>query len=273
MKKYFISLFFCTVALCSFAQDSVLFSSSFLPEKIYTSKIIQETTTEISYQGSKEFLDKVTARGLKNPTVQVASSKIETRSTTGKQKSDLTFPLRIEYVHTESTPNAGSIPDGTMIYGHGKSGSTTVLDSIVSDKLDETMKKTFLITVQSMINQSLFPQRTIKVGDEFAIQTPLSIPIGTMKLEMEINTIYKLTSIVNQLANFEVAQTYTMKTAASLSNMNGTGKGNGKLIYDIKNRYNLGYQLQTQMDVTFSVEQFSIGMKTKSKFDQTSTVN
>jgi hypothetical protein len=183
------------------------------------------------------------------------------------------FHVTMKFIKTVSSDGKVAIPDGTVIYGKGTVSNMPTLDSIASTELSEEYKMGILQMLQSTFSQISFPERELKIGDEFAEQTPLSIPVAGMNIEMTIITNYKLVSIKNRVGNFEITQTYTLRINDSKFPISATGKGKGSLQYDIPNSNYSQYQIDTEIDINMKHEQFNLNIKSKSGFMQTTVIS
>ncbi len=274
MKKLIGLLIFLTQSLCNGqTQNSLTFKVQYKPETKYSSTIKQTSYSELTYSGSEEFLQKLNDKGVKNPTITNIESKIETVFKTGKSTDGINFPLTIEIVKTKSNDGKRVIPDGMLIYGHGSNGNMPTLDSIVSDGIKEEFKKTLLQAMQSTFSQLNFPERQVKIGESFSIESPLSIPIAGVTIEITMTTNYHLLRINNGIADFDVSQVYTLKTIIAKYTVNATGSGQGKLFYDVSNNYYLKYQTDNEMEMNLKLDQFDLNLKNKSGFVQTSEIS
>ncbi|HSY60621.1 MAG TPA: hypothetical protein VK796_02045 [Cytophaga sp.] len=266
MKKIFLVLV--TVSLFSFdrqhADDGFAFTTQLLPEKKYDQTIEQTSMAELTYIASKEFLQKLKAKGIENPTITNTNSVTESVVKTGQLNSDDRFPVTMEFVKTTSSDGKKTIPDGAIVYGHATTKTLPQFDSIVSDGLDAKMKSTILKTLESTFAQMALPERKVKVGESFSIKTPLALPIAGMNVEMDITTKYKLISVKNGMADFDITQVYTMKLNYSKYEIKGKGTGDGKLVYDIENSYNKKYSVNIDMTMGVKLDDFAIALKMKS---------
>jgi len=254
------------------AQNSLIFKIQYKPETKYCQTIEQTTFSEVTFSGSREFLQKLKEKGIKNPTLTNTISKIETVFKTEKSNDGLNFPITIEIVKTLNSDGKKPIPDGTLIYGHSSNGKMPVLDSIASDGISEEIKKSLLQAMQSTFSQLNLPERQVEIGKSFEVESPLSIPIAGITIEFNITTTYKLLSITNNIADFDVSQVYTMKTKLSNYSIKGTGGGKGKLLYDVTNNYNLKYQTNNEMQMSMKHDKFKLVLKTKTGSIQTSVI-
>lgn len=274
MKKLTLLLFLIAIQLgVAQTKDELQFKTQYNPETKYDQTIDQTSHYELKYSGTPEFIHKLKDKGIQNPTISDNHSLIESVFKTGKLTNNSYFPLTIEFLKTTSSDNKIIIPDGTIIYGKGTIGNMPTLDSIVSKGLTEELKKTMLQGIQATFAQLNFPERTVKVGDSFSIDSPLSIPIAGTNLDMTITTNYTLLSIKNDIADFDISQVYKMKTTITKYDMNGTGSGIGKLLYDIKNNFNLKYQIDIEMTANMKIEAFEFSILSKSGIIQTAKIS
>lgn len=243
------------------------------PETKYDQTMDQTSHLEMKYLGDPEIIQRMKENGMQNPMVMDNHSVIESVFKTGKLSENKDFPLTIEFVKTTNSNDKIVIPSGTIIYGKGTLGNMPTLDSIVSPGLDEAFKKSMLQTMQATFSQINIPERTVKVGDVFSIDTPMSIPMAGMQLEMTITTTYKLESIQKNIADFDISQVFKMKTNAGKFPMNATGTGKGKLVYDIVNNFNLKYQIDMEMSANAKIEKMELDITSKTGLIQTAKIS
>jgi hypothetical protein len=275
VMKNTILLLFLVATQFSIAQtqNELVFKIQYNPETKYDQTINQTTHVEMKYSAEPELIQKLKEKGIQNPTITDNHSVIESVLKTGKLTNKTYFPLTIEFLSTTNSNNKTQIPDGTIIYGKGTIGNLPTLDSIVSNGLSEEYKKTMMQTMQSFFSQINIPERKVKVGDVFALDTPLSIPIAGIQLDMTMTTNYKLISIKNNIADFDISQVYTMTTNSTKFNINLTGAGTGKLLYDVVNNFNLKYQTDIEMAANMKNEKFEIDIISKNTIIQTAKIS
>jgi hypothetical protein len=274
MKKSFLLLLVISIQL-SLAQtkNELVFKIQYNPETKYDQTLDQTSHLEMKYGGDPEFIQSLKDKGVQNPTVVDNHSVIESVMKTGKMTNKTYFPLTIEFLKTTNSNNKTQIPDGTIIYGKGTLDNLPTLDSIASNGLSEEFKKGILQTMQSFFTQLNIPERKVKVGDVFDLDTPLSIPLANIQMDMTITTTYKLLSIKNNVADFDVSQVYTMKTSTTKFPMNATGTGKGKLLYDVVNNFNLNYQIDMEMSANVKIEKIEFDIKSKTGMIQSAIIS
>ncbi len=274
MKNSFLLLFVISIQL-SVAQtkNELQFKIQYNPDTKYEQTLDQTSHLEMKYAGEADFMQTLKDKGVQNPTIVDNHSVIESVMKTGKLTNKTYFPLTIEFLKTTNSDNKTQIPDGTIIYGKGTINNLPTLDSITSKGLSEEYKKTIMQTMQSFFTQLNIPERKVKVGDVFDLDTPLSIPITGMQMDMTITTTYKLLSITNNVADFDISQVYTMKTNTTKFPMNATGTGKGKLLYDVVNNFNLNYQIDMEMTANMKIEKIELDIKSKMEMLQTAKIS
>lgn len=272
MKKILFAILL-ALPILNYAQSGKVldFKIGYAPEMSYHQIVEQSSETELHYIASLEILEKLKNQGVENPTLGKTLMLMESVFKTGKIAKDGYFPVTIEFLKSTNSDNKTIIPDGTLIYGKASASTMPKLDSIVAKDLDASFKSTLLQTMQSMFSQIALPESKLKIGESFTQETPLSIPIAGISFDMKITTIYKLISMTNQIANFDIEQKYTMNVLVSESQYNITadGGGTGKLIYDIPNHFSTGFKLDIGLNFDLKQDIFSLKVKSNSGFNQT----
>jgi hypothetical protein len=211
-------------------------------------------------------------KGVQNPTVMDKVSTTESILKTGTLTDGTQYPLSIEFVKSTSSDGKNIIPNGTVIYGRVSNGAMPLLDSVVSAGLTMEYKKTLLQAMQNTFSQLSFPEKKVKVGESFSIESPLSIPVAGVTIEMTITTTYTLLSVTNGIADINVSQTYTMKTNASKYTIKATGSGKGKMLYDDSIGTMVKYTMDTEMNADMKLEQYDLSIRSNNGFVQTTSV-
>ena len=276
MKKYLgilLPLLFAHLVSChSQSVDEVDFKVKYAPSHSYSQTLTQSSHSEVTYKGSKEYLDNLKDKGVSNPTITENSQEVKSVIKTGKQTNADKFPMTIEFIKSTSSSGKKDIPDGTKIYGHGSTDELPTIDSISSSEMTQEYKDAITQSMQSVFKQLDLPEKKIKIGEQFMRENPLSIPIAGVTIDMTITTIYKLVSIEHDSANFDISQVYTMKTDVTGHVIKATGDGKGKLIYDMKNNFYLRYQIDTNMNMQLTMDKFVLEVKSNSNFVQVTTI-
>lgn len=268
MKKIILILLVLTrFASYSQSSESIKFKISYNPETSYRQSMKQTTHVEMQYSGSEDYLKILKEKSINNPIIVDNDNNSELVIQTGKSTDNSNFPLTIEFVNSTSKNGIKVIPNGTLIYGHCSKDTLFTLDSIVSDGLEENFKTMFLQLIQKTMSQFIIPEKNVKVGESFFIENPLSIPIGGMKIEMNIITNYTLLKINNGIAEFDIFQVFKVISTMSDITNNSKGSGKGKLMYDIKENFSTKYQIETEMEMNMKLDNINLDLKTKTGID------
>ena len=273
--KNTLLLFLISFPIFSYGQSSKIldFKAGYSPETTYNQITSNASDYEVLYAGSEKFLENLKQNGVVNPTKIKNSFNLETLSKTGKSDKSGNFPITIEYLKSIDVNGKTIIPNGTLLYGKTSLSTMPQMDSIVSKGMEESFKNIIFQTVKSTFSQLVMPQKKLKIGESFVQQSPLTLPIAGINIEMVITTTYNLKSMNSKNAFFDITQTYTMKMSDSRFETNGAGLGKGDLIYDIPNHFITENTLVMDFNLDLKSTDFTLQLKSKSDFKQTSEVS
>ncbi len=246
MKKYFASIVLILLSATFLkAQESILFKIKMLPDHIYSSdmKMSMNMMMTAPLTGKKSTTKPKPAMDMKMESASVNINE------TGSARSDGSFPFTM----TMKKLSAKMIMNGKetdmpgkqaeqKFYGVCTRGGKLNIDSIPGIKVTDSVKKAMLQTIKKAILNVDFPARKLKVGDTFTLKTPLDLPIMGASAKMMSVRNYKLVSIQNDKAYFNVAYTIAMDMNMKKGNMDMQGSGTEKLIYDINKNFAVGQQ-------------------------------
>lgn len=252
-------------------QDRLTFKINYQPEKNYRQKIERSSETVVKYSGTAKSLKKLKEMGLKNPTIISRKAQSEAVLKTGKSDG-LYFPVTIEYVKASSSDGKPEIPCGSVFRGKCTESDLPMLESVSLNGIDQATKDGLIKSLQNLFSQFAFPKEELKIGQEFSIEKPFTIPMEGSTVEMRLTSKYKLVSITNGIANFDIQQEYVMEPTLMDNSFHGNGKGQGQLVYDIRNTIFLSYALHTELDLTKKLDSFEFVLTAKSSFTQTTTL-
>lgn len=253
-------------------QDSLTFKIRYQPGKIYNHSADRTLNSLIKYSGSEQSLLKLKSMGIQNPTFSNRKSHTEWVLKTGELMDETNFPASVEYAVTVSTDGETAAPVMASFYGKFLNDNLPVFDSIVSLGLFEEEKQTLLQSLQSTFTQLSFPERRVKIGEQFSIDSQTSIPMEGSTLDMEVTTTYQLTRIEKGLAHFDISQKYVLLPQLLDNSLKGTVSGKGQLVYDIANTIVLNYTLDTEMEIRKKLDSFEFELKASSGIIQTTSL-
>jgi len=282
MKKYlFVSFFILSVSFAR-AQDGVIFKIKFLPSHTYliATNVSGVLTTDLS--ANKDLAEKLASKGIMQPLVANVQFDNKSTATTGALSADNSFPVTMVKGGTPTiniTINGKQIPipipktTEFKFYGHVGADGKLNLDSVGGKKLDDSTAAPIKKMMNSMMGAVNFPDHPIKVGESFTQTVPFNLPMASKGMAMNINVIYKLTSISGDNAYFDIAQVLDMKLDLKNINLSLTGNGSGKMVYDIKNNYPSSSSSDMKMFVTVKSDKINAVATAKISTNTTYQIN
>ena len=270
MKKIFSVFLLLALFSCSKPNkpEGLILKVQFQPEKTYSISTIRGTETVISYSGEDIAMRKLKSMNVKNPTISKVRTKTDTELATGKSSEDKSCPVSLTYKKVISLDGKNEITEGTVIQGEIEGEGLPTFNKVVSEKLDFNQKSQLLQTVQNTFGQFDFPEQRLKIGDQFSIDRPVSMPMEGSTIEIVVTTNYKLLTIKNTLAQFELIQTYLMTPKTMDNSFTGKGSGKGQLSYDIENCLITDYSIRTELEMNKKLDYYEFDLKTINEFSQ-----
>lgn len=248
--------------------EGLILKVEYQPEKTYRITTIRGTETVITYSGQGIAMRKLKSMKIKNPTISKVRTKTEADLVTGKSSADSSFRVSLTYQKIMSLDGKNDIPEGTLVQGEIKNKSLPAFNKVVSNTLGIDQKIRLLQTVQSTFDQFRFPEQRLKPGDQFSIDRPVSMPMEDSTIDIVVTTSYKLLSIKNDQAQFELSQSYTMTPTMLDNSFTGSGSGKGQLSYDIPNGLITGYSVKTELKMHKELDYYGFDLKTTNEFSQ-----
>jgi hypothetical protein len=242
------------------------------PESKYLISMIRGTETVITYSGQPIAMQKLKSMNIKNPTISKVKTKNDTELVTGARLKDKSYPATLIYKKTKSLDGQNEIPEGTFVYGTIKNGHLPAFQAIASDLLDVDQKSQLMKMVTNTFEQFDFPEKQLKIGEQFSMDRPVSLPIEGSVIETVITTTYKLLGIKNGTAQFSISQTYLMSPKMMDNSFKGIGKGNGELTYSMNDSIVTDYNIKTELDMNKKLDYFEFDLKTINEFSQTTQI-
>ena len=194
---------------------------------------------------------------------------------TGSAKPDNFFPIALSYKNIVSTKtlNGNETPDapnpllGQTIYGRYSLDGKMQIDSMSGKSMDDQFKNSIKTVIDNLVNQIHFPDKPLSIGETFTQQVPFNLPLGGMNMQFNIQIIYKLISIDKESAYFDIDESlnFDMSTQKDGKTMqgDGTGKGDGKLVYNIAN--NFPTSMNTNLNFNFKMQTGALTIIAKAK--------
>lgn len=271
MKKPIAILFLITLFSCSTPPkpEGVILNVQFQPEKTYSITTIRGTETVITYSGQEIAMRKLKSMSIKNPTISKVRTKTDVELVTGKSSADSSFQVNLTYKKIMSLNGKNEIPEGTVVQGEIKGEELPAFNRVVSNTLSIDQRIQLLQTVQNTFEQFKFPEQRLKIGDQFSVDRPTVMAMESSTIAIVVTTTYTLLSIKNDIAQFELSQSYLMTPKTMDNSFNGTGSGKGQLNYDIANFLITDYSIKTELEMNKKLDYYEFDLKTSNEFSQT----
>lgn len=275
MKKYYVLILAVMLICCAKPPvDSLALKVLYHPETIYNYSSEQTLKTVITYSGKEKSLNELKKRGIQNPTMFNKKSTTTALIKTGKLNKDHNdFPIKVEYVSEIINNGIKAEPVNATFHGKCAMDSIPVFDVAAANGLDKSSKMILLGSWQKSFSQLPFSSQMLKVGEELVTRTPSSIPMEGSEIEMLVTTSYKLISIKNSIADFDISQQYALNPKLMDNSFQGTVKGQGHLQYDMEHSIVVNYTLDTEMALTKKLDSFEFHLKTNSHLLQKTSLS
>ncbi len=266
MKKLlYLPLFF--LALQLRAQQNVVFKIKYLPSHVYAGTITLGLDFKVNLSGDTAVLAKLATQGLTPPIAAKMDMKMEGTSKTGAVTANKDFPISMGYkfdgLSMELNGNSIPIPteklgDGVNIYGHVGLDGKIRADSIGGKKMTDTSQEKVAKMMNAIQKQINFPPHPMKIGETFTQDMPLNIPMAGQNIDINSQVIYKLVSITDGNANFNVQQSMNMSIPIAGATINMKGAGTGKMVYSIKDNFATDYSSNVNLTITGQIKTLKI---------------
>jgi len=254
------------------ASDGLLLRVQYQPETKYLISTIRGTETTIYYSGQEIAMQKLKSMNVQNPTIRNARTKTETLLLTEKKLTGNKLPVSLKYLKTTDLNGNTEIPDGTMVFGEILNDQPPVFIAVASNIFNRDQQKQLLEIVNSSFDQFKFPEKKLKRGEEFSIDNPVTMPMEGSVINTIITTTYRLISITNGIAEFDIIQSYAMTPQLMDNSFIGSGFGKGNLSFDIENRLISKYYLKTDLIINKKLDYFEFDLKTTNELSQTTQI-
>lgn len=249
-------------------HEGLILRVQFQPEKTYSISTIRGTETVITYSGEDIAMQKIKSKNIKNPTISKVKTKTDAELVTEKSFSGTSFPVTLTYKRIMSLDGKNEIPEGTVVQGEIKGEKLPTFSKVVSGTLDFDQKERLLQIVRSNFEQLDFPEQRLKIGDQFSVDRTSTMPMEGSEIEMVTTTTYKLLSIKDNMAQFELSQNYLMTPKMMDNSFTGSGSGKGQLSFDIANFLVTDYSIKTELVMNKKLNYFEFDLKTINEFSQ-----
>ncbi len=261
MKKLFILGAACLFAQGVLAQQAIKFSMSYLPSKNYA------ITYKMDMDMNMTVGDETAAKAMKDagqPTGMLMKMNMDMTAdmTTGaqKNKTDVPFVMSYKNVGINMSMNGQNVPipqtdlKGFNFEGYYSNATKKLkIETIQGNAADPAKTAAAEAQLAQIFNQYNFPDTTLKIGDSFEQNMPLSVPTAGGNADVMTKIKYTLKEVKGNQAIFDMNQVLDMNMDLPQGGgqmvMKGTGTGN--MIYDTVIKFPVSSTIS--MDFTYKM--------------------
>ena len=260
MKRIFaVGCLLILVNLHAFSQNGFEFKYNFKPNKIYTQTIDLKENTEILYLGDSAFNAKLKQHKLQKQQTSEDVQHFETIISTDSLVHDSIFKLTLEFIKTLENNNP-ILSSGTKLFAHCNTVKfQPFVDSVSVLAKSKNNDQAIIEISKSAILNIDFPKTPLSIGKSFFKTYPVPIALSEdVQFIVNVGTGYKLLSIDNGIALFEIKQIYKINLGQSKIPATITGEGKGNLLFDMNENYYTKYELNTKLIYKVKKEKYTV---------------
>jgi hypothetical protein len=162
---------------------------------------------------------------------------------------------------------------GVSIYAHVSPDGKMMADSIGGAKATDTSQAHISQMLRSIQKNIKFPDHPMQIGETFTEDMPINIPVAGNSLSAESKVIYKLISVANGNANFDVTMSMDMTLPVAGASIHMAGTGTGSMVYSIANNFATAYNTKFNMTVDGDIKTLKINATAVMDMGYNYTVN
>ncbi|MDB5091384.1 MAG: hypothetical protein JWR09_5378 [Mucilaginibacter sp.] len=263
------------------AQKSVLFKMKYLPNRTYTMGTSMTMNFNVDLSGNEDIIEKIKAEGFTQPIKANIAMSTSGNTKTGAPGADNVTPMimayKIEQISVKIGEKAIPVPlkanSQVSIYGHVGQDGKFKADSLNGNNLKDTSEKKITQIMNAIQNKIKFPEKPMHIGDTFTQEMPISIPMAENNGETNVKATYKLVSIANGNAYFDIIQNADVQINIKGVELKISGSGTGKLVYSIKNNFPLDYKTSLNLAIDGKINTLIIKGTAILDADYNNTIN
>lgn len=241
------------------AQKEVLFKIRYMPDQHYAMLMKMTMNMDMNMSGDSATMKQIKASGQTFPMLMVMESTTNGDIKTGRLTSGNKIPytMTLKAAPAKMTMNGQTMDVPTpatneTLFGNYTPDGKMSIDSIAGKKTDDLLKTTMSKLVENITANIQFPEKPMKIGDTFTQSIPMDMPMAGMAYKINCKAIYKLVSIANNKANFDMRYDISSDVAAGQGMaIKMAGDGDGNFIYDIPANY--ATSMLSNMNVKYSM--------------------
>ena len=281
MKKV-LYLILLLSAFTAQAQQNVAFKIKYLPNHSYDGTVTLGMVFHVNLSGDSAIISKIASQGITQPIAMNMNMKMSGNTKTGAVAAGQMFPITIKYKFDDMTAelNGNSVPiptdklgEGVSIYGHAGANGRIQADSIGGKKNADTSQENVKKLMNAIQKEIKYPDHPMQIGETFNQDMPMNIPVAGNNIDMDAKSVYKLVSIANGNAYFDVQQSMNMTIPVAGVTITIVGTGTGKLVYSIKDNFATDFSSNLSLKVNGNVKKLLIDATAQINAEYKYTIN
>jgi hypothetical protein len=267
-----MKLFLHTAVLLSLfvsaANAQYRFKTASHPGKTYVANMHTDADMIMDFEADEATLNSIKSSGLELPMkVKSVSDKTVTsvlakKTINGKLPFVMTFDKSSTVATMSGREMAQADPmNGLVLYGHLDEQGKYHTDSVANGPGPEFKAMMDKVIDQFQV-QTIFPERPLKIGDEFTDERPMDLPIaGGATMKMVIKSKYKLIKVEGDIATFDLIQDLTLALdMGEKGDAQLTGSGKGIMKFNMKDQYASNYDTNVDMKMKMKIKEMFMTM-------------
>jgi hypothetical protein len=282
MKKYFSVIALLVLSFSQLrAQEGIIFKIKYLPGHTYQTTTNLKMKVLVNLNGNKEVLDKLKSQGIKQPVNADVLIGFKGNINSGALSADNSFPVNIEYKIDTISVNANGrdlpIPQkenkDVKLYGHVTPDGQLKIDSANGKRANDSTEKKMQQMMNLIQKEIQFPNHPLKPGDTFTQGMPINIPVKGNDINVDAKVIYKLVSVSDGKAYFDMVQNLNVNFQMKKGTVNVTGNGTGKMVYSIKDNFPISTNGNFNMQIKANMDKLNVDGTATISTDHTAVIN
>jgi hypothetical protein len=282
MKKFYLLALIC-LPFALKAQNGVVFKIKYQPNKSYKMNVGLGMKITANVTGDPEILQKLKDEGITQPVMALLGLGVDATIKTGAAGSDNMMPMTMDFkidslnvlAAGKQVPIPPSATDKAFHFAGRVSPDNTsmTIDSVNGKKTNDSTQKSMKQMMSMVQRQIQFPTTPMKPGDTFTQNLPINVPVKGTGGNMQVNAsiTYKLNSISDGKAYFDVTPKFTMDFNMKKVAVNMSGTGTGKMVYSITDNFPVSREGTFNMTIKVTSTQINVDgtavVNTSSKVD------
>jgi hypothetical protein len=276
MKKL-LTFLFLTSTIITYSQKKIVFKAKVSPNKTYLTTLKTSSRNELDFIADQEIIDRIKKKGIELPMITESETDMAVDIVTSNRNKNGEFSAKMQYgkITSTTTQNGETKTEnkpysGMEIIGKYDSKNKFKVDSITGGNQSEQMKKDLIAMLENVQQSVKFPKKSMKIGDSFKNDLPLTIPVENMNpIYIKITIEYTLTRIEGNIAFFDLKQNIGLDISQEQINVNADGEGTGVAEYNIQEHYLTKNASEIAMNMTVKInEKATMKIKTLIKSEQ-----